>query len=59
MKIIIFTFLIFTMNFTYSEIPKEDKFKKFLPYINQLNEIKNQSDFNDKILCKGIFFRSM
>ena len=57
MKIIIFTFLIFTMNFTYSEIPKEDKnFKKFLPYINQLNEIKNQSDFNDKILCKGDFF---
>tara|TARA_B100000424_G_scaffold241705_1_gene210043 strand:- start:9 stop:719 length:711 start_codon:yes stop_codon:yes gene_type:complete len=57
MKIIIFTFLIFTMNCTYSEIPKEDKnFKKFLPYINQLNEIKNQSDFNDKILCKGDFF---
>ena len=57
MKIIIFTFLIFAMNFTYSEIPKEDKnFKKFLPYINQLNEIKNQSDFNDKILCKGDFF---
>ena len=57
MKIIIFTFLIITMNFTYSEIPKEDKnFKKFLPYINQLNEIKNQSDFNDKILCKGDFF---
>ena len=57
MKIIIFTFLIFTMNFTYSEIPKEDKnFKKFLPYINQLNEIKNQSDFNDKILFKGDFF---
>ena len=57
MKIIIFTFLIFTVNFTYSEIPKEDKnFKKFLPYINQLNEIKNQSDFNDKILFKGDFF---
>ena len=57
MKIIIFTFLIFTMNCTYSEIPKEDQnFKKFLPYINQLNEIKKQSDFNDKILCKGDFF---
>lgn len=57
MKIIIFTFLIFTMNCTYSEIPKEDQnFKKFLPYINQLNEIKNQSDFNDKILFKGDFF---
>ena len=57
MKIIIFTFLIFTMNCTYSEIPKEDQnFKKFLPYIIQLNEIKKQSDFNDKILCKGDFF---
>ena len=59
MKIIIFTFLIITMNFTYSEILKEkedENFKKFLPYINQLNEIKNQSDFNDKILCKGDFF---
>ena len=59
MKIIIFTFLIITMNFSFSEIiiEKEDKnFKKFLPYINQLNEIKNQSDFKDKILCKGEFF---
>ena len=53
MKIIIFIFLIITMNFTFSEIikEKEDKnFKKFLPYITQLNEIKNQSDFNDKFI---------
>jgi len=59
MKIIIFTIFLITINFSFSEIlnEKEDKnFEKFLSYINRLDEIKNQNNFNDIITCKGDFF---
>lgn len=56
MKKIISIFLIFFMNFSYSELlntKKDDHYQKFVPFIEKLNDIKNIDQFHDQIICRS------